>query len=266
MKRRRFLACMGGRVAAGMGIALGLLGAGWTAGPLFLIDDTHRPTVTISWPTSAGATISMEATLPWTSPNERTLLQHNLEVFAALGGTRLDKGAGNPAGALVRTGFYRTDATKPFFEDIKPGASVTIVMTNVLFNRAAVARPETALQHLKYMPEDAAVCGLGDTGLDQYNTASTTDTLHGKITVANARLGVLDGSSAGSGSVKFAQADSGEITMTAVIPYALFRHVRDPWQRTNPGTFFEPTHFHVEVEVLPEEVSRELDAKAVGKQ
>jgi len=84
--------------------------------------------------------------------------------------------------------------------------------------------------------------------------------------VANARLGVLDGSSAGSGSVKFAQADSGEITMTAVIPYALFRHVRDPWQRTNPGTFFEPTHFHVEVEVLPEEVSRELDAKAVGKQ
>lgn len=262
MMRRRFVARLG------LGLALGLAGlgmaAGRLAGPLFLVDDTHKPGVTISWPTTAGKTISLHADLAWTSTTDRTVLGHNLEVFACIGGTRLDKGAGNPAGAVFRTGFYRTDLTRPFFEDIAPGSSVTIVMTNVLFNRPAVVRPATALQHLKYMPEDAAVCGLGDTGLDQYNTASATDTLNGKITVANARLGVLDGATAGSGSVTFEQAAGGEITMKAVLPYALFRHVRDPWQRTNPGTFFEPTHFHVEVEVLPEEVARELDEKASG--
>jgi hypothetical protein len=250
MNRRLFFAAAG--------LALGVLGAGRALGPLFLIDDTHKPTVTISWPTVSGGATTLKAEVGWTSTTDRTVLGHNLEVFACLGGTRLDKGAGNPAGAIVRTGFYKTDVRKPMFEDIADKGAVTIVMTNILFNRPAVAMPTTALQHLKYMPEDAAVCGLGDTGLDQYNTADASDTLHGKITVANARLGVLDGSSTGAGSVKFDQAATGEITMTAVIPYALFRHVRDPWQRTNPGTFFEPTHFHVEVEILPKDVAEQL--------
>jgi hypothetical protein len=233
-------------------------------GPLFLIDDTHRPTVTISWPTASGSTTTMAAELPWTSPNERTSYGRNLEGFAALGGTRLDTGAGNPNGAVVRTGFYKADNAIPMFEDLAQNATITITMTNILFMKPATPRPATALQHLKYMPEDAAACGLGDTGLDQYNTASLTDTLNGKITIANARMGVLDGQTAGGGTVSFTQAESGEITMTAVLPYSLFRHVRDPWQRTNPGTFFEPTHFHVEVEVLPVEVAAELDAEAAS--
>jgi hypothetical protein len=245
-------------------VALGL-GAARLAGPLFLIDDTHKAQVTISWPTRSGQPVSMQVELAWTSPNERTAIDHGLQAFAAMGGSRLEKGAGNPSGAVVRTGFYKADNTKPFFEDLAQGGAITIVMTNVLFNQPGVPRPATVLQHLKYMPEDVAACGLGDTALDQFNTASMTDTLKGKITVANGRLGVLDGSSPAGGSAKFEQAADGSITMTAVIPYALFRHVRDPWQRTNPGTFFEPTHFHVEFEVLPTDVAAELDARPAAE-
>lgn len=238
------------------------IGRGSAPGPLFLIDDTRKAQVTISWPTGSGEPVAMRVDMAWTSPNDRTAIDHGLEAFAAMGGTRLEKGAGNPNGAVVRTGFYKADNTRPFFEDLASGGSVTITMTNILFNRPGVPRPDTALMHLKYMPEDVAACGLGDTALDQFNTASRTDTLRGKVTVSNGRLGVLDGSSPAGGSVKFEQADDGVITMTAVIPYALFRHVRDPWQRTNPGTFFEPTHFHVEFEVLPVEVAEEIDAGA----
>jgi len=52
------------------------------------------------------------------------------------------------------------------------------------------------------------------------------------------------------GRTALADAD-GAITMQARIPYELFRHVRDPWLRVQPGTFFEPQHFHVEFESLP---------------
>jgi hypothetical protein len=44
------------------------------------------------------------------------------------------------------------------------------------------------------------------------------------------------------------------------IPYALFRHIRDPWERDEPGTFLEPMHFHVEFEALPVEVAQARDA------
>jgi len=51
--------------------------------------------------------------------------------------------------------------------------------------------------------------------------------------------------------VSFSTDADGAITMQARIPYELFRHVRDPWLRVQPGTFFEPQHFHVEFESLP---------------
>ena len=38
--------------------------------------------------------------------------------------------------------------------------------------------------------------------------------------------------------------------MTAVVPYALFKHADDPWLRSNPGDFIEPVHFHMEFEAV----------------
>ena len=51
---------------------------------------------------------------------------------------------------------------------------------------------------------------------------------------------------------------TGAVSVFAELPYELFRHVRDPWLRTEPGTFFEPTHFHLEFESLPDR-AREPD-------
>src|SRR5690606_36244603 len=162
-------------------------------------------------------------------------------------------------------------------------------MTGVRFIIDGAPDPETIVQHLKYTLEDVEECGLTGEAMDQYNTRSPADTMHGKITPENARLGSLNGVpgdepkealAPANGESEPSDADApeesekaaaqrapfpegkadvwleedGSVSMRATIPYALFRHVRDPWMRTDPGGFFEPYHFHIEFEAIPLEV------------
>lgn len=226
--------------------------------PLLLVDDEEKPWGTISWPTIQGHTRTLDFTLPYRSPNERADIGTNVSAFVCVGGTRQDKGASHPRGTTIRIGFYKEDLSKPFFADIKDRASVTVTLRGVRFNQPGYPRPRTILQHLKYNPEDLVACGLSDTALDQYNTSHRDETLHGVITTTNGRLGVLDGVTPGGGTARLTVEDDGSITLVATMPYALFRHVGDPWLRTSPRTFFEPNHFHLEYEVVPRQVARGL--------
>lgn len=249
------------RVLGAVAAALVMSGA---QGPLFLADTSSVPHAAITWPTRAGDPVRLEADRAYASPDTREVLGRNLECFVALGGTRLDKGAGHPDGVVLRIGFYKRDAAKPLFDDLAPDATITVELSNVKFSRRGTPRPESVLQHLKYSPEGLASCGLGGEVIDCYNTASRTDTLGGKVPAEIARLGILDGTDAAGGRVAFATDDDGRITMTAKIPYALLRHVKDPWLRTEPGTFLEPVHFHVEVEVLPQDAAGDPEGGPAG--
>lgn len=258
----RTLQCLGAAVAVA-GWGLGAVGA-VSRGPLFLADTSVVPHAAISWPTREGGVVRLEADRAYASPDTREALGRNLDCFVALGGTRLDKGAGHPDGAVVRIGFYKRDADKPMFDDLAPDAVITVELSNVRFTRRGAVRPESVLQHLKYTPEGLASCGLSGEVIDCYNTASRTDTLGGKVPAEIARLGILDGTDQAGGKISFSTAEDGRISMTAKIPYALLRHVKDPWLRAQPGTFSEPVHFHVEVEVLPEDLAPEPPARADG--
>jgi len=221
---------------------------------LFLVDDSSLPKATIGWETRDGDTTRLSAQVRYTDTNDRTPLGQNVELFVAVGGTRLEKGWGHPDGAIIRVGYYKADNFKPFYKDIADGADIHVKLENVKFNQPARGRPKTILQHLKYTVEDVLSCGLTEDALDQYNTASPTNTLGTVITTDNGRLGVLDGTRKRAGEARLVEEDDGTFTLTARIPYALFRHVRDPWLRTTPGTFFEPYHFHIEFEVVPERI------------
>lgn len=263
--------------------------AGDAGGPVLYIDDRFEPKFTIEWETAAGEQVTLEGQAPYRAPEDRKFIGHNVEAFIAVGGTRLTKAAGHRSGAILRVGFYKKDTQKLFFEDIRDGSSVTVTMTGVRFMRDGAPDPETLVQHLKYTLEDVEECGLTGEAMDQYNTRNPGDTMHGKLTPENARLGSLNGvpgdepkreALANGGDAKPSDADSpeesekaaaqrapfpegdsevwleedGSVSMRVTIPYALFRHVRDPWMRTDPGGFFEPYHFHIEYEAIPIEV------------
>jgi hypothetical protein len=262
------------------------------AGPVLYIDDGFEPQFSIEWETAGGVTVKLEGQAPYTAPEQRIVIGRNIEGFVAVGGTRLTKSAGHPSGAILRVGFYKKDTDKLFFEDIREGSSVTVTMSGVRFIRDGAPDPATTMQHLKYTLADIKECGLSEEAMDQYNTYSPTDTMRGKITPENARLGSLDGvieerpaeeavepaeHAAGMEGAEKAEGDKaaaqrdllpegradvwleedGSVSMRATIPYALFRHVRDPWMRTDPGGFFEPYHFHIEFEAIPVEVWEE---------
>lgn len=230
-------------------------------GGLFLIDDAVQPHVRVSWPTIDGTDTVIERDMPYAGATDLVDVGHNIRFYTTVGGTRLTSGAGHPDGAIVRTGLYKVDPVKPFFERITEDGVVTIEMSNVRFNQPAGPHQGTVLHHLKYTLADIASCGLSASAMDQYNTQESDDTLKDKISETNARLGALDGNtSEGHGSASTTLQDDGTISMTVKIPYAYFRHVRDPWQRTTPGTFFEPYHFHVEYESLPNRVLEQLEA------
>ncbi len=232
---------------------------------MLLVDDARHPTIAIGWPQRSGKSMELTMDRPYTAPEQRGVMGHNLECFVALGGTRLDAGAGNPAGAIVRVGFYKERNVRPFFEDLAPDSEIHIRLTGVQFNQPIVTVPDTILQHVKYMPEDLAACGLGGESINLYNTASLTDTLHGIITEDTARMGIInrpptpdpaahpvdDRRPDPAAKVETRIEADGSLTIEARIPYALLRHIKDPWVRTAPGSFQEPTHFHLELEVLP---------------
>jgi len=232
---------------------------------LLLIDESSTPRAVISWPTTDGSTSRHEADVIYMTPEERIDIGPNLECFVSVGGTRLDYAAGHPEGAIVRVGFYKVDNDKPFFENIADKANITVEVSNIALNQDAVPNPSSVLQHLKYTPEDIANCSLSPNQTQQYNTASPTDTLGGIITAKNGRLGAMGGTRKTDGDVTFTIEDDGSITMKAIFPYALLRHVRDPWLRTTPGTFFEPFHFHIEYEILPRYIAQAITADSEPK-
>ena len=243
--------------------AIPALGAGSAAapGPVLLADDTLVPHVRLAWETREGWT-RLECDRQYRSPEEREPLAGNISCFVALGGTRLDRGAGDPRGAVVRVGFYKIDVGAPFFADMKNGGDIEIELSGVRFNQPVEARVRTVLQHLKYTGAEAVACGLSSENVDFFNTADPSDDLRGKIPHEFARFGSLvpgaeggattKDAAPGGSAVSIEPVADGSITMRLRVPYAMLRHARDPWKATVPGTFFEPYHFHVEFEVLPE--------------
>jgi hypothetical protein len=171
-------------------------------------------------------------------------------VYVALGGTRLDRGRGHPDGASVRCGLYKRDPKKPFFRDIKDGSSITITLSGIRMNQAVRPNERTGLMHLKYMMSDLDACGIDSTGRNLFVSVDPEDPLKESVTSGSGRFGWLDGAE-GHGSAKAEVLGDGSVTLTFSVPYALLRHTRDPEQRTAPGTFFEPQHFHVEMELMP---------------
>jgi hypothetical protein len=220
-----------------------------------LVDDTRIPHVRVSWTGEDGKEVVLEGDRRYQAPAERTPLGGNLDCFVALGGTRLDKQAGDPDGAIVRMGLYKRDPVKPLFEGLATDSPIHIVLSNIVFDKRAVVKPETGVQHIKYSPDALAECGLAGAAFELYNTVSPTDTLRGSITADNGRLGVLATGGEGGGTFLVKQEPDGSYTLRATVPYALLRHVKDPWNLTKPGTFLEPLHFHLEYEAVPAERS-----------
>ena len=220
------------------------------AGQLFLVDDTHKPRVKVSWPSRDGTTTVLEQEREYRGVNERTVLAPNLECFAAVGGIRVARGVQRPNSVTIRVGFVKTDPGKPLFENLADDAAITLSVSNIAFTVPGAPIPESVVQEAGY-GLDPTLCGTPGQPDAQYNTASPTDDLRGKITAENGRLGGLDGLEPGDGSVSFETKADGTITMTARIPYAMFRQVNDPWIGSKPGTFNEPNHFHIEYEAVP---------------
>jgi hypothetical protein len=222
---------------------------------ILLADDAHRPHVVISWPTRDGKTVTLEGERAWRSPGDKSLLGKNVECYAALGGTRLEKGAGHPKGAIVRVGLYKADAKKPFFEDIADDATITITLDHIVMNQPATPRLKTGLMHMKYMQSDLVACGLDGTARNLLNTSDPEDPLAKVVVPGTARPGSLDGQGKDHGAFQARTEADGSVTVTVTFPYVLLRHIKDPSQRTNPGGFFEPQHFHVEMELIPKAVA-----------
>ncbi len=228
---------------------------------ILLADFDHPPTVALSWTTREGERVEIVGARPYAGDRGRTLLGRNVECFVAVGGTRLTKGAGRPEGAIVRVGFYKKDATALFFDDIAENGRVRIELSGVRFNQPAGALAQSVIQHLKFAPEQLEVCSLPTDARDQFNTASPTDTLNGRVQPdIDARLGVLAAGPPDQGSCAVTTHADGSLTLVCEFTYPLLRHLQDPWNSGVPGTFVEPIHFHVEFEALPTRVLERIEA------
>jgi hypothetical protein len=223
--------------------------------PLLLADDSRVPHVRIVWTKSDGSQAQYEADLPYASPEQRDSLGENVQAFVGLGGTRLEKGAGHPAGAIVRVGLFKFDRDRLFFDDVAHGSEITIELTNVAFNQPVLPDPATLVHRLEYKTEDVQACGLTVDQAEMYNVASPDDDMGGAILPQQVRFASLDGSDPGDASIHLAVEADGTITMVAAVPYRLLRHKGDPWGLEVPGTFFEPFHFDLEFQVLPAPVA-----------
>lgn len=217
---------------------------------LLLADTLHPPLVTVSWATRGGGTTTLTGSRPYKSQGDKTLLGGNIEAYIALGGTRLDRGRGHPKSAFVRCGLYKLDSSKPFFEGIADDATITVAMSGIRMNQPAEPLVPSGLMHLKYMTSDLAACGIDSTGRNLFVTVDPEDPIKVTVVDGSGRFGWLDGAE-GHGSAKGEVQADGSITITFSFPYALLRHTKDPEQRTTPGSFFEPQHFHIEMELMP---------------
>lgn len=239
--------------------ATGAGAAAVASGPILLADETAVPRVRLAWMEGDGTRVEYNLDLEWTSQEDRTVLGRNLEAFVALGGSRLEHGAGHPKGAIVRVGFFKTDRELLMFEDIANGSSVEVQLRNVKFNQPVTPDVSTLLQRLRYRVDDVVACGLTINQTEMFNMVSGSDDMGGSILPEQIRYRSLDstGTGAQTGGARAAVwlEEDGTISMDAEIPYGLFRHKGDPWALEVPGTFFEPFHFDIEFEVLPRAVA-----------
>lgn len=224
---------------------------------LLLVEEDQHPRVTIMW-LSDGEPQRFTMTMPFTAPvgGER-LGESNALAYATLGGTRIETGAGHPKGAVIRVGLTKADNNRAFFKGIDPGTEIEIRISSVRFNQPVKYHEGTGMMHLKYAIADLEACALPGTARNQYLMSSPDDTLGGRVQRGvNATPGALDGQ-AGHGSVEvFVQPDDPTLVdLRLRVPYALLRHLQDPWVSDLPGTFFEPIHFHAEAEIIPIDVA-----------
>jgi len=241
-------------VSALLGVVPAAFGSGGQ-GPILLADDTRQPHVSVRWTRSDGQETRFELDLPLTSPDDRRVLGDNIEAFVALGGARLEKGAGHPSGAIVRVGLFKADRDLLMFDDIAHGTDVVIELANVAFNQPVAPDGETLVQHLQYKAEDILACGLTINQTEMFNVVSEDDNMGGTIISEQVRYSCLGGGDENGGEARVWLADDGTISMRAVVPYRLLRHKGDPWALEVPGSFFEPFHFDLEFEVLPRDVA-----------
>ncbi|MCC6661626.1 MAG: hypothetical protein IT437_12155 [Phycisphaerales bacterium] len=261
LKMLHVLSSLGPVIAAGV-ITLGVVAPGRARQPvdppsILLADTAHKPVVAVRWPTGGGPR-GDAAACGYTSPKIVTPLGDNVCAFVALGGLRIERGAAHPRGAVIRIGLAKSDPGRPFFDALSDGASITVTATGITMNQAVTPWPATLLMQMDYSGDQLVACGMGGAVGTLLYTRSLTDDVGGAVTSENGRLGCLDGSGPDRASCRLATAPDGSVTLEATFPYAMLRHLRDPWLRTRPGTFVEPVQVVFEFEVLPTAVAESI--------
>lgn len=218
---------------------------------LLLVDDSVSPVITVRWQ-RGGEPVEHRVTSAFGAPTPSTRLEGtNIAVFAALGGTRLEMGAGHPAGAILRAGLGKVDVARAFFAGIDPGTDIEIEVRGVRFNQPVRAEAATAIVRMQYALDDIAACALPPDAAVCFLTGAPGDTLGGLLKPGvNLRAGELD-AGAGRGSAGAWTEADGTVSFRVTVPYGVLRHLQDPWASELPGTFFEPLLLHAEVEVVP---------------
>ena len=237
-------------------------------GGLLLADASQEPRVTVRWEARDGAR-SISGVLGYGAPTGGEVLESdtpdddwdggNIRAYVALGGTRVDTGAGHPKGVVVRVGLTKVDSNREFFERIVPGSMIEIEISGVVLSEAIKYHEGTGLMHLKFAIGDLEACSLPGTARNQYLMSDPSDTLSGRVVSGvNASPGALGGgfgveedSEHGSFEVDVDEEDPARMRFVVRVPYGLLRHLQDPWDSVLPGTFFEPIHLHAEAELIP---------------
>ncbi len=228
---------------------------------LLLIDDQVHPTVELSW-VVGGDEHTYAAQLPFTAPSGGEPLQldeqdsqqdSNIRAYVAMGGTRVETGAGHPKGAVLRVGLTKIDSNRAFFTRIDPRTEIELGIVGVRFNQPVKAHENTGMMHLKYALGDLKACALPGTARNQYLLSDPEDTLGGRIIAGeNATPGALDGQPThGDLRIEIDPDDPTLVSLFVRVPYGYLRHLQDPWESDLPGTFFEPIHLHAEAELIP---------------
>ena len=218
---------------------------------MLLADDTTVPTVRVSW-SSAGRRLIRDGERPFAAPDDAEPMDGcNLASSVSLGGTRLEVGAGHPSGVILRVEIRKAEPGPAMFAGIDPGSSFRLEVRGVRFNQPVRLDPRTALVHLRYALKDVEACSLPPSAANQFLLADPRDTLGGMVAAGrNATPGGLSGEP-GRGTVDARVEPDGTVSFGVDLPYALLRHLQDPWASDLPGTFFEPIRLHAEIEVLP---------------
>lgn len=234
---------------------------------MLLVESQPQPEIELRWQTPSGW-MSEVAQLPYTSPHVRTTLDSGVEAFVALGGTRLDKGAGDPKGVIVRIGFYRSPEAEVFLPGIQAGGWVEVELAGVRFNQQVSSSTRSIVQHIKFSDEALEACGAPAEMRDVYATANPNDDLGGDLLFEpGARMGFFAGELTprlwGSWEPRIAPAetlggfasvvlkDNITGTLRVAFPYSALRHVVAQGEPPIPGQFSEPDHFHFEFEAVP---------------